>query len=73
MAKLKASEFNALTNELSVRDLTDDEIAALEAKAAEKAEKLAQQQADAKAKAEAKAELLERLGITEDEAKLLFR
>ena len=32
----------------------------------------AEQQAEAEAKAQAKAELLERLGITEDEAKLLL-
>jgi len=72
MAKLKASEFNVLTNELSVRDLTDDEIAALEAKAAAKAEKLAALQAEAETKKQAKADLLERLGITADEAKLLL-
>jgi hypothetical protein len=72
MTKLKASEFNALTNELSVRDLTDDEIAALETKAVAKAEKLAKAQAEAEAKAQAKTALLDRLGITEDEAKLLL-
>ena len=72
MAKLKASEFNVLTNELSVRDLTDDEIAALEAKAAAKAEKLAALQAEAETKKQAKAALLDRLGITADEAKLLL-
>jgi FMN-dependent NADH-azoreductase len=72
MTKLKASEFDALTNELSVRDLTEDEIAALEAKAAEKAEKLAKAQTEAEAKAQAKAALLTQLGITEEQAKLLL-
>jgi hypothetical protein len=72
MTKLKASEFNALTNELSVRDLTDDEIAALEVKATEKADRLAKAQAEAQAKATQKAALLERLGISEDEARLLL-
>jgi hypothetical protein len=67
MTKLKASEFNALTNELSVRDLTDDEIAALEVKAAEKADRLAKAQAKAQAKTQAKAALLERLGLTQEE------
>jgi hypothetical protein len=55
------------TNEIVDREMTDEEFldyeAAIEAKAAE----IAQTQA----KAEAKAALLERLGITEEEAKLL--
>jgi len=72
MTKLKASEFDALTNELSVRDLTDDEIAALEVKATEKADRLAKAQAEAQAKATQKVALLERLGISEDEARLLL-
>jgi FMN-dependent NADH-azoreductase len=72
MTKLTASEFDVFTNELSVRDLTDEEVATLEAKAAAKAAKEAQAQAEAEAKAEAKAALLERLGMTDDEAKLLL-
>jgi hypothetical protein len=51
-----------------VRDATAEEIAEIEAvKAEAKAKEL-----EAEAKAEAKAALLDRLGITEDEAKLLF-
>jgi len=51
-----------------VRDANDDEIARIEAiKASVSAEKT-----EIEAKAQARAELLERLGITEDEAKLLL-
>jgi len=67
--KITEKEFNALTGEETIteRDMTADEIAereAAEARAAAKA------QAEAEA-AEAKAALLERLGITEAEARLL--
>jgi hypothetical protein len=51
-----------------VRDATAEEIAAIEAVVAETATK----EADAQAKAEAKAALLEKLGITEEEATLLL-
>jgi hypothetical protein len=51
-----------------VRDATAEEIAEIEAR---QAAELARQ-AEAEAKAQAKAALLERLGITEDEAKLLL-
>jgi hypothetical protein len=51
-----------------VRDATAEEIALIEAN---RAEDLARQ-AEAEVKAQAKAELLERLGITADEAKLLL-
>jgi hypothetical protein len=50
-----------------VRDATDEEIAQIETRIAEDKARLA----EAEAKAQAKAELLERLGITADEAKLL--
>ena len=57
------------TNEIIDREMTDEEFAdyqaAEEAKAAEEAQKIAD--------AQSKAALLERLGITEDEAKLLLR
>jgi hypothetical protein len=52
-----------------VRDATPDEAAAIEAREAEAAAKL---EAEA-AKAEAKAELLNRLGITAEEAALLLQ
>ena len=51
-----------------VRDATPDEIAKIEAR---QAEARAKEEADA-AKAEAKSALLERLGITADEAALLL-
>ena len=53
-------------------ELTAEEIAEREAMAAEYAVQKAQEDADKAAKAEAKAELLDRLGITEEEAKLLL-
>lgn len=54
------------------RDATDAEIDQFEKDAKDEAKLNAKRQADAKAKAEAKAALLDRLGITEDEAKLLL-
>ena len=53
-------------------ELTAEEIAEREAMAAEYAVQKAQEEADKAAKAEAKAELLKRLGISEQEAKLLL-
>jgi hypothetical protein len=67
-----AIEINCETGEVIERPLTADEIAANEAAAAQaEADRLAAQ-AEAEAKAEAKVALLEKLGITEDEAKLLL-
>jgi hypothetical protein len=63
---------NAETDEITVRELTDDEQAIRDAeKAAWFAEK-EQEKLEAEAKAQAKSALLERLGITADEAKLLL-
>lgn len=65
-------EINCETGEVQEIELTADEVAALEAaKEAFEAEQ-AQKAAEAEAKAEARAALLDRLGITEDEAKLLL-
>jgi len=72
MSKLNASAFDVLTNELSVRELTEEEIAALEAKAIAKAERIAQAEAEAQAKAAAKAEVLAKLGLTAEEAQALL-
>lgn len=67
-----AIEINCETGEVIERPLTADEIAANEAAAAQaEADRLAAE-AEAQAKAEAKAALLAKLGITEDEAKLLL-
>ena len=65
-------EVNCETGEVQEIELTAEEVAALEAAAAEA--KAAQEAAEeeARAKATAKADLLEKLGITEDEAKLLL-
>lgn len=63
---------DAITNEEIIRPFTVEEIAEIEAnQAAVKAEILAIE-AEAKAKAKSKADLLAKLGITEDEAKLLL-
>ena len=59
---------NTETDEIIDREMTDAEFAAYEVMQA----KYATEQAEAEAKAQAKAELLERLGITADEAKLLL-
>jgi hypothetical protein len=59
---------NTETNEVIDREMTGAEFAQYQADQAV----LLQQQAEAEAKAQAKAELLTRLGITEDEARLLL-
>ena len=65
-------EVNCTTGETSVIELTDTEIAEFEAtKAKAEADRLAAE-AEAAEKATAKAALLERLGITADEAALLL-
>lgn len=56
------------TNEIIERDATEEEIATIENMRA-KREAI---NAEAEAKASAKADLLAKLGITEDEAKLLL-
>ncbi len=59
---------NVETNEVIDREMNDQEFAAYEANQAAQATA----QAEAEAKAEAKAALLEQLGITEEQAKLLL-
>jgi len=67
-----AIEINCETGEVIERPLTADEIAANEAAQAQaKADRLAAE-AEAATKAEAKSALLAKLGISEDEAKLLL-
>jgi hypothetical protein len=60
------------TGEVQEIALTAEEIAEREAMAAEYATQKAQEEADKAAKEAAKAELLDRLGITAEEAKLLL-
>ena len=69
---LKTSEFDGLTGKNIVRDMTADEIAQREADNAKRAELAAAAEAEKEAKAIAKAALLERLGMTAEEAALLL-
>jgi len=65
-------EINCETGQESIIELTDAEIAQMEADAAEFAARQHEAEVKAAADAEAKAKLLTKLGITEDEAKLLL-
>jgi hypothetical protein len=65
-------EINCETGEESIIELTDAEIAAIETAQAESVVRQQEAEAKAAADAEAKSALLEKLGITEDEAKLLL-
>lgn len=65
-------EIDAATGEVVERDFTPEEIAQREADAAAAEAAAEQAAAVAAEKAEARAALLERLGITEDEAVLLL-
>jgi hypothetical protein len=60
------------TGEEIIKEMTDEEQAERDAQVVAYEAELAQRQAQAEAKIEAKAALLDRLGITEDEAKLLL-
>ena len=60
------------TGEVQEIALTAEEIAEREAMAAEYAAQKAQEEADKAAKAEARAALLDKLGITSEEAQLLL-
>jgi FMN-dependent NADH-azoreductase len=66
---MKTIQHNATTGEVIERDLTEQEISQIEIDAAESEA----QKAALDAKAEAKAALLDRLGLTADEAKLLIQ
>lgn len=65
-------EINCETGVESIIELTDAEIAQMEADQADAAARQQEAEAKAAADAEAKAALLAKLGITEDEAKLLL-
>jgi hypothetical protein len=67
-----AIEVNCATGETTERPLTAEEIAQREADAAAFEAKKHEEEVAAQAAAEAKAALLTKLGITEDEAKLLL-
>jgi hypothetical protein len=66
------SIYDHATGETIVRDMNDAELAELADQAQLAVEKKAEEEAIAAEKAETKAALLERLGITIDEAKLLL-
>ena len=65
-------EINCETGEESIIELTDAEIAQMEVDAADAVVRQQEAEAKAAADAEAKTALLAKLGITEDEAKLLL-
>ncbi len=65
-------EHNAETNTIEEIELTPAEVKKFEEMYKESAEKAKVLEAEAKAKAAEKAALLDRLGITADEAKLLL-
>ena len=67
-----AIEINCETGEVIERPLTADEIAANEAAAAQAEADRVATEAEAEAKAQAKAALLEKLGISAEEAALLL-
>ena len=67
-----AIEVNCATGEVTERPLTTEELAQREADAQAAAAKAHEDEVAAQAAAEAKAALLTKLGITEDEAKLLL-
>ena len=68
MAKPTIRIHDLATNEIIDREMTNDEFAQYQIDQAKSLER----QAEAEAKATAKAALLERLGITQDEANLLL-
>ena len=65
---MKIVEINCETGEEIVRDMTPEELA----DANERKVKVEAEQAEQAAKAQARQALLDKLGITEDEAKLLL-
>ena len=67
-----AIEINCTTGEVTERELTADELAQREADAKAYADEKAKEDADKAAKAVEKAALLDKLGITADEAALLL-
>ena len=67
-----AIEINCETGEVVERELTADELAQREADAKAYADEKAKEDADKAAKAVEKAALLDKLGITADEAALLL-
>jgi hypothetical protein len=69
---MKITEINGITDSIIERDATPEEIALIEEEQNERAEAKAAEEAAEAERAIAKAALLNRLGITADEAKLLL-
>lgn len=69
---MKKLVYSGLTNEAVLIDLTDEEINQLKKDAQDYSDGKKSIELEAEAKAEAKIALLNRLGITAEEAKLLF-
>lgn len=72
MSNLMIRIHNVQTDEIIDRKMTDKEFAEYEKKQSEAAELRAINKAEAEKRAEAKSILFDKLGITEDEAKLLL-
>ena len=72
MANPKRIEVNCTTGEVLEIELTDEEVAQREADAAAHAAEQAAREAEEAAKAVARAEILDRLGLTADEAAILL-
>ena len=68
MTKLMVRIHNLATNEVTDREMTNEEFVVYEAEQ----QTSAAQQSEAEAKAKAKAALLDKLGITAEEAQLLL-
>ena len=69
---MKISIVDAQIGEVIERDMTAEELADFNAQNAVYAEQKAQEEAKKAAKAEAKAAILEKLGLTEEEAQVLL-
>lgn len=69
---IKVSEHDVTTDEVTVRELKGEELIQYEAYVLAKAQAAAAEQAAVTQRAAEKAALLERLGITDDEVKLLL-
>jgi hypothetical protein len=69
---MKITEINGITDSIIERDATPEEVALIEEEQDERAEAKAAEEAAEAERAIAKAALLDRLGITADEAKLLL-
>ena len=66
------SEHDAITGEVIVREMTAEEIAEREVAIAAKAEKAATAEAEAQLKTTARQAVLDRLGLTAEEAQLIL-